>query len=83
MLWPAEKDTKCTDMTQMDPLIVTHMHSSILWIRRVHVVSLIPTSSSISSCEVPSLDHKILDDSVELCPFVAITFLPRDTLSDT
>lgn len=35
------------------------------------------TSTSIPSCEISSLDHEILDDSVELCPLVAITFLWR------
>ena len=41
------------------------------------MLGLIPTSSSISNCEVSSLDHEVLDDSVELCSFVAITFLQR------
>lgn len=43
------------------------------------MLGLIPTSSSISNCEVSSLDHEVLDDSVELRPFVAVTFLQRHT----
>lgn len=42
-------------------------------------LSLSPTSSSVSSCEVSALDHEVLDDSVELRPFVAVTFLQRHT----
>lgn len=38
-------------------------------------VDYVPTSGSISSGEVSSLDHEVFDYSVELGPFVAVTFL--------
>lgn len=34
-----------------------------------------PTPAPVSNAEVSSLDHEVLDDSVKLGAFVAVTFL--------
>ena len=41
-----------------------------------------PTSGAISPCEVASLDHEILDNSVELAAFVAKPFLSMSDLKE-
>lgn len=35
------------------------------------------TSSAISSCEVPSLNHEVLDDAMEDASFIPVAFLKR------
>lgn len=54
---------------------VSHAHTSF----PVWCLTIVPTSAAVARGEVSPLDHEILDDSVELGPFVAVAFLQKHT----